>query len=199
VRLPPTSTAFTLLLGFLVALDNDLFRFDPTDCSLDKFAEVETNRPTMRLNDGRCDRQGRFWVGTMDNELSQPLGGLYRVDPSGVVTKADEGVIVSNSVATSPDGKTLYFSDTRKCSGRSLSMSIAGIFPTDACSSIIPRTRAARMARASTPMDACGTRSSLGVGSFVILRPKKLIDRSSCRLPIQRVFVAVDRTIRRFA
>lgn len=76
--------------------------------------EVETKRPTTRLNDGRCDRQGRFWVGTMDNGLSQPLGSLYRVDPSGVVTKAAEGFIVSNSLAMSPDGKTLYFSDTRK-------------------------------------------------------------------------------------
>lgn len=100
--------------GFLVALDNDLFRFDPSDRRLEKFVEVETKRPTTRLNDGRCDRQGRFWVGTMDNGLSQPLGSLYRVDPSGVVTKADEGFIVSNSLATSPDGKTLYFSDTRK-------------------------------------------------------------------------------------
>jgi sugar lactone lactonase YvrE len=99
--------------GFLVALDNDLFRFDPGNRRLEKFVEVETKGPT-RLNDGRCDRQGRFWVGTMDNGLSQPLGSLYRVDPSGAVTRADQGFIVSNSIATSPDGKTLYYSDTRK-------------------------------------------------------------------------------------
>jgi sugar lactone lactonase YvrE len=100
--------------GFLVALDNDLFRFDPDTRALEKFVTVEPKNPATRLNDGRCDRQGRFWVGTMDNGLSQPRGSLYRVDPSGVVTRADQGFIVSNSLTTSPDGRTLYFSDTRK-------------------------------------------------------------------------------------
>jgi sugar lactone lactonase YvrE len=53
------SLAFCESGGFLVALDNDLFRFDPSDGRLEKFVEVETKRPTTRLNDGRCDRQGR--------------------------------------------------------------------------------------------------------------------------------------------
>ena len=67
-----------------------------------------------RLNDGRVDARGRFWVGTMDNGLSRPNGALYRVDADGTATRVESGVIVSNGIAFSPDGKTLYFTDTRR-------------------------------------------------------------------------------------
>lgn len=67
-----------------------------------------------RLNDGRVDARGRFWVGTMDNGLSQPNGSLYRVDTDGVATRVETGVVVSNGIAFSPDGRTLYFTDTRR-------------------------------------------------------------------------------------
>ena len=67
-----------------------------------------------RANDGRVDARGRFWVGTMDNGLSRPNGALYRVDPDGTATRMDEGFIVSNGIAFSPDGRTLYFTDTRR-------------------------------------------------------------------------------------
>lgn len=67
-----------------------------------------------RLNDGRVDARGRFWVGTMDNGLSRPNGGLYRIDTNGIATRMESGVIVSNGIAFSPDGKTLYFTDTRR-------------------------------------------------------------------------------------
>jgi sugar lactone lactonase YvrE len=67
-----------------------------------------------RLNDGRVDACGRFWVGTMDNQLHRPNGSLYRVDPDGTATRMVEDVIVSNGIAFSPDGRTLYFTDTRR-------------------------------------------------------------------------------------
>lgn len=72
------------------------------------------HRLDNRLNDGRVDARGRFWVGTMDNGLSRPNGSLYRVDTDGVATCMESGVIVSNGIAFSPDGKTLYFTDTRR-------------------------------------------------------------------------------------
>lgn len=77
------------------------------------FATVETGLDN-RLNDGRVDARGRFWVGTMDNALHRPNGSLYRVDPDGGVTKIAGDVIVSNGIAFSPDGCTLYFTDTRR-------------------------------------------------------------------------------------
>lgn len=66
-----------------------------------------------RLNDGRVDARGRFWVGTMDNELHRPNGSLFRINPEGSAAVIERGVIVSNGIAFSPYGDTLYFTDTR--------------------------------------------------------------------------------------
>jgi sugar lactone lactonase YvrE len=100
--------------GFVVALDNSLYRFDPANSMLSHIVDVEpADRPT-RLNDGRCDRQGRLWIGTMDAAIREPLGSFYRVDPSGAVHWLFSDIIVTNSVTTSPDDRTLYMSDTRR-------------------------------------------------------------------------------------
>jgi len=77
------------------------------------FAEVERDLDN-RLNDGRADARGRLWIGTMDNQLGRPNGSLYRVDPDGRVERIVDGVIVANGIAFSPDGSTLYFTDTRR-------------------------------------------------------------------------------------
>ncbi|QDL38608.1 SMP-30/gluconolactonase/LRE family protein [Rhodoferax sediminis] len=69
--------------------------------------------PAQRYNDGRCDRQGRFWVGSM-NESITPGGSLYRVDPDGSLTHCFGDIIVPNSIAFSPDGRFFYFADTRR-------------------------------------------------------------------------------------
>jgi sugar lactone lactonase YvrE len=97
----------------LLALDLELhFRSRPSG-ELSLLARVE-ERIDNRLNDGRVDARGRFWVGTMDNQLHRPNGALYRVDPDGAVHKFLDGVIVSNGIAFSPDNTTMYFTDTRR-------------------------------------------------------------------------------------
>ena len=65
---------------------------------------------TMRLNDGKCDRQGRFWVGSMDDVGRGPVGRLYRVE-AGRCEDVAGGVSVPNSMCWSPDGTTMYFAD----------------------------------------------------------------------------------------
>ncbi|MEJ8846681.1 SMP-30/gluconolactonase/LRE family protein [Variovorax rhizosphaerae] len=100
--------------GFVVALDNSLHRFDPANASLEHIVDVEPAGKGTRLNDGRCDRRGRLWIGTMDAAIQQPLGSFYRVSPSGSVQWLFDDIIVTNSVATSPDDRTLYMSDTRR-------------------------------------------------------------------------------------
>jgi sugar lactone lactonase YvrE len=97
----------------LLALDLELHRRSPSSGALTRFARVD-NGLDNRLNDGRVDPRGRFWVGTMDNQLRHPNGALYRVDPDGTVHRLLDGVIVSNGIAFAPDGKTLYFTDTRR-------------------------------------------------------------------------------------
>ncbi len=96
----------------LLALDLELQRRAPAG-ALSPFARVEQGFDN-RLNDGRVDARGRFWVGTMDNQLHRPNGALYRVDPDGGVHRMLDGVIVSNGIAFAPDGATLYFTDTRR-------------------------------------------------------------------------------------
>ncbi len=78
-------------------------------------ASVEHPRSDMRFNDGRCDRQGRFLAGTMvlDMALAAPLGQLYRLDAArGRLDSLCDALIVSNGLAFSPDGRTMYLSDS---------------------------------------------------------------------------------------
>ncbi len=100
--------------GVLLAIDGDLYTYVPGGGDPALFSAIEPPELDARLNDGRADARGRFWVGSMDNQLSRPVGSFYRVDPDGTVTRLFGDIIVSNSVAFSPDQKTLYFSDTRR-------------------------------------------------------------------------------------
>jgi len=69
----------------------------------------------MRFNDGRCDRQGRFWAGTMvqDMAAANPAGALYRFDAQGALSEpVVDALITQNGLAWSPDGATMYLSDS---------------------------------------------------------------------------------------
>lgn len=73
---------------------------------------LEEGRPGNRLNDAMADTAGRLWVGSMDDAEKDASGALYRVGPDGSVARADEGYTVSNGPALSPDGRTLYHTDS---------------------------------------------------------------------------------------
>ncbi len=68
----------------------------------------------MRFNDGRCDRQGRFWAGTMvcDMGLAASAGILYRYEQADGLKKMLDGLITPNGLGFSPDGRTMYLSDS---------------------------------------------------------------------------------------
>ena len=67
----------------------------------------------QRFNDGKADPQGRFWVGTLDKQLTGGTrGGLFRVDPDLSVHKMSDGYGISNGIAWSPDDHTLYHCDS---------------------------------------------------------------------------------------
>jgi uronate dehydrogenase len=73
-----------------------------------------TARPGMRFNDGRCDRQGRMRAGTMLMDMAQalPVGVLYGLEANGELKTIMSGLIVPNGLAFSPDGRTMYLSDS---------------------------------------------------------------------------------------
>ncbi|WP_323165554.1 glucurono-1,5-lactonase [Pseudomonas bubulae] len=105
--------------SWIAAMENGLFAITPhADGSLDSrlLASVTHALPGMRFNDGRCDRQGRFWAGTMvmDMAAGAPVGAMYRYNAGQTEPlKAQlQGLIVPNGLAFSPDGKTLYLSDS---------------------------------------------------------------------------------------
>lgn len=64
-----------------------------------------------RFNDGKVDNQGRLWIGTIDRALTRPVGKIYRIDHRGIVAM-DKGFTLSNGMAWSPDGATMYFSES---------------------------------------------------------------------------------------
>jgi sugar lactone lactonase YvrE len=73
--------------------------------------EVGTDPPGGRCNDGKADPWGRFWVGTM-LEGTRGAGALYRLDPDHSLHTVLTGVSVSNGLGWSPDGTTMYHTDT---------------------------------------------------------------------------------------
>lgn len=77
-----------------------------------RIATLDDEPAGNRPNEGKCDPQGRFWVGTMDDAEAAATGCLYRVDPDGGVTRFVEGVGITNTLAWTPDGTTLYFADS---------------------------------------------------------------------------------------
>ena len=99
-----------------------LFWFDPATGALTEFAKPEIDRPQNRGNDGAADAKGRFWIGTMqqniaadgsDLDITKDSGALYRVGTDGVSKLMFDNVGVSNGPCWSPDNKTFYFSDSK--------------------------------------------------------------------------------------
>ena len=109
-------------VGFLAPLENGhfiagaktgLFDFDPAGGDFVLIREVEPGRPSNRLNDGAVDSSGRLWFGSMDDGEIQASGMLYRLH-RGNLTAMDSGYVITNGPAFSPDGRTLYHTDTLK-------------------------------------------------------------------------------------
>jgi sugar lactone lactonase YvrE len=97
----------------LLALETGLGVLDTETDQVDWALRLHAADGDLRFNDGCCDRQGRFWVGSMDNFKRGAVGHLYRYDERGLVKMADD-VVVPNSLCFSPDGRTMYFSDERE-------------------------------------------------------------------------------------
>ena len=73
-----------------------------------ELAQPEAGRDDVRMNDGACDPQGRFWAGTMAYDESPGAGALYRLELDGTCTTVLTGLTISNGIGWSPDGRTMY-------------------------------------------------------------------------------------------
>ncbi|MEN9868563.1 MAG: hypothetical protein RL748_4153 [Pseudomonadota bacterium] len=87
----------------------------PGELHLSWLQRLHDPSSTLRLNDAKADAHGSIWFGTMDNlERDTRAGCLYRLDASGQITCVDRGYHVSNGPAFSPDGRTLYHTDSAR-------------------------------------------------------------------------------------
>lgn len=103
--------------GLIAGMESGIFALDLLDdgsVAATRLAAPPELCPGMRFNDGRCDRQGRFWSGTMwmDMAAAVPAGRLYRYDAAGLSQPQVAGLVTQNGLAWSPDGRTMYLSDS---------------------------------------------------------------------------------------
>jgi len=97
--------------GMLLAMRDGLWRFDTKTGERTPLAAAPYDPALERFNDGKCDPQGRFWVGTIYEPRKPALAALYCFSDGALQRVADD-VTVSNGLAWSPDGRTMYWSDT---------------------------------------------------------------------------------------
>ena len=108
---PPGSFALRERGGFLFAFRSGLATLEKPGAQLEWLEGLELG--DERFNDGKTDRAGRFWAGTMDRKLSSLIGGLYRISGNVEVRAMDKKfVTIANGIGWSPDDRTMYFTDT---------------------------------------------------------------------------------------
>jgi len=100
--------------GLLLALGDRIVRFDPRKgpSVLEEVVVLERDRPHNRLNDGKADPWGRFWVGSMRTAEDERGGRLWCVSPSGEAKCVRDGIGVSNSTAFDRERRRMYFADS---------------------------------------------------------------------------------------
>ncbi len=96
----------------LLPMRDGLWRFDRSSGSRHLLAPPPYDPARERFNDGKADPQGRLWVGTIYEPRDPAAAALYRWQ-RGRLDRMAGGVTVSNGLAWSPDGRTMYWSDTK--------------------------------------------------------------------------------------
>lgn len=97
--------------NLIVALQDGLAKFDLKIAAIDWLIDIEKDLVTNRANDGKCDSEGRLWLGTMDVEASPNTGALYCVDGNNI-TQQLHSLTIANGMAWSLDDKCFYFIDS---------------------------------------------------------------------------------------
>ena len=118
-RIPVPEVCGSLALcrsgALLVAQRASVIRLDPETGAIAPFAAMPEEPAWNRLNDGKVGPDGCFWVGSMDDRPDKQASGiLWRVRPDGGVERRRDGLVVSNGLAWSPDGRTMWHSDSRR-------------------------------------------------------------------------------------
>ena len=100
--------------GFIAGTERGFALIDLDSPSFEAFTHPEPDRPGNRFNDGKLDRSGRFWAGTMDDSELSANGALYRLDHDRSWHRVDDGYNVPNGPAFSRDGRRMYHNDSAR-------------------------------------------------------------------------------------
>jgi sugar lactone lactonase YvrE len=187
VRLSSDMTVGSIALreagDFLLATNSGLYAYDPEKSEPPRLL-ADPEAPGIRLNDGRCDRRGRFWVGSMKDGMPRsPAGNFFRIDPDLSAHHQFDGVYLPNSVAFGADNKTLYFADTHPA--------IIWAFDFDLDDGVISNRRVFQDLSngpglpdgSAVDADNCLWNAVLGTGELVRYTPQGKVDRR-IKLPV---------------
>ncbi len=136
----------------------------------------------MRFNDGRCDRQGRFWSGTMfmDMAAERAIGELYRYAGDCLSTPIVSNLLTQNGLAFSPDGRTMYLSDSHPSSQQvwAFDYDIDAGVPSSQRPFIDMRQHPGRPDGAAVDADGCYWTCANDAGRLLRFTPAGQLDRS---------------------
>jgi L-arabinonolactonase len=161
----------------IVAFASGIALYDPYQKALEWIARPSEVVSGIRFNDGRVDRLGRFWTGTMVESGSHTGGGgLYSVSGTREARCHVSGIAISNGLCLSPDGTLLYFADSPTRTIRVFEM-------IEPAGELGPSKVFARTAEGSAPdgaaidVDGCMWSAHWGGGCVVRYTPDGQIDR----------------------
>ena len=100
------------LAGFIAGLQSGFHELTLSPFACRRIVDPEPELPGNRMNDAKADRLGRIWAGTMDADILEATGSLYRLDPDFQVTCLDTGYLVTNGPAFGTGGDVVYHNDT---------------------------------------------------------------------------------------
>lgn len=95
----------------MITLGNAIFAVEILSLKITKLAAIEPWSNELCMNDGKCDRAGRFWIGVANFDFENSKGGLYCLALDGNLTKMEKGITISNELSFSPDDRIFYYTD----------------------------------------------------------------------------------------
>jgi L-arabinonolactonase len=162
---------------FIVAFAKGIAIYDPISKSTEALENQDGVEPGIRFNDGRVDRQGRFWAGTMvEGPQLDACGCLYSVDSARTVRREASGIRIANGLCFSPDGTRMYFADSPTRTIRVYEL-------TDGAEALAPPRTFAHTPHGAYPdgaavdADGCVWSAHWGAGRVVRYTPGGAIDR----------------------
>jgi L-arabinonolactonase len=173
--------------GAVVALQSGFHLFDFATGKKTPVIDPEADRPHNRFNDGATDRQGRFWAGTMRTGEPAPDGAFYRLDPDLSCTRWQDDFFTTNGLAFSPDGRTMYCSDSNSQVRTIWACAYDATTGVPGERRIFFDTRevAGRPDGGTVDADGCYWMAGVGGAQLVRLTPRGRIDRI-IELPVER-------------